>query len=134
MAAVERGERKLKLREKREVSTVLTDCLQVMTYYLTSVTRNNNLYRFHNTDQTDFRYVFEMAGLTGNIDLIASGIEYALYLVFTGITFYFIDRKSMYLQLALTINSELSAGVGRRPILIFGAIGMGACLMTVGGV
>jgi len=61
-------------------------------------------------------YVFAMAGLTGNINLISSGIQYALFIVFTVFTFFFIDFT------------------GRRPLLIFGAIGMGVCHFVVGGI
>ncbi|MCJ1292662.1 hypothetical protein MMC34_004215 [Xylographa carneopallida] len=61
-------------------------------------------------------YVFQMAGLTGNINLISSGVQYALFVVFTGIVFFFIDST------------------GRRPLLIYGAIGMGICQFVVGGV
>ena len=61
-------------------------------------------------------YVFEMAGLTGNVNLISSGVQYALFIVFTGAVFFFIDRT------------------GRRPLLIYGALGMGICQYVVGGV
>lgn len=61
-------------------------------------------------------YVFNMAGLQGNVDLISSGIQYALFIVFTVCTFFFIDFT------------------GRRPLLIFGAIGMGICHFVVGGI
>ena len=61
-------------------------------------------------------YVFQMAGLTGNINLISSGVQYALFIVFTAVTFFFIDNT------------------GRRPLLIYGAIGMGICQIIVGGV
>ena len=61
-------------------------------------------------------YVFQMAGLTGNINLISSGVQYALFIVFTAVTFFFIDNT------------------GRRPLLIYGAIGMGICQFVVGGV
>ncbi|KAF1989431.1 MFS sugar transporter-like protein [Aulographum hederae CBS 113979] len=68
----------------------------VMTYYIT--------------------YIFAMAGLHGNINLISSGIQYALFIIFSVATFFFIDRT------------------GRRPLLIYGAIGMGVCHFVIGGV
>jgi hypothetical protein len=54
-------------------------------------------------------YVFEMAGLTGNINLVSSGVQYALFIIFTGVMFFFIDKT------------------GRRNLPIFEAIGMGTC-------
>lgn len=57
-----------------------------------------------------------MAGLTGNVGLISSGVQYALFLVGTAATFFFIDTT------------------GRRPLLIYGAIGMGICMFVVGGI
>lgn len=38
-------------------------------------------------------YVFYMANLTGNINLISAGIQYALFIIFTSVTFLFIDSK-----------------------------------------
>ncbi|KAK5062518.1 hypothetical protein LTR84_004591 [Exophiala bonariae] len=61
-------------------------------------------------------YIFAMAGLEGNINLIASGVQYALFIVFTTIMFFYIDRT------------------GRRPLLIYGALAMGACHFCVGGI
>jgi sugar porter (SP) family MFS transporter len=61
-------------------------------------------------------YVFQMAGLTGNINLISSGVQYALFIIFTTMVFFFIDKT------------------GRRPLLIYGAIAMGVCQFVVGGV
>jgi len=66
----------------------------VMTYYLT--------------------YVFTMAGLSGNINLISAGVQYALFIIFSLMTFLFIDKT------------------GRRPLLIYGAIGMGICHFIIG--
>jgi len=45
-------------------------------------------------------YVFDMAGLTGNVGLISSGIEYAIFIIGTAATFFFIDKT------------------GRRPLLV----------------
>ena len=61
-------------------------------------------------------YVFEMAGLTGNVNLISSGVQYALFIVFTSVVFFFVDKT------------------GRRPLLIYGALGMGICQFVVGGI
>ena len=56
-----------------------------------------------------------MAGLSGNINLIASGVQYALFIIFTTIMFFYIDKT------------------GRRPLLIYGALAMAACHFVVGG-
>ncbi|KAI2635272.1 general substrate transporter [Xylaria nigripes] len=61
-------------------------------------------------------YVFLIAGLQGNIDLVASGVQYALFIVFTTVMFFFIDRT------------------GRRNLLMAGGIGMGICHFVIGGV
>ncbi|KAJ5103858.1 sugar transporter [Penicillium argentinense] len=61
-------------------------------------------------------YVFQMANMTGNILLISSGIQYALFIIFTSIMFFFIDKT------------------GRRTLLMYGAIGMALCHFVVGGV
>jgi len=60
-------------------------------------------------------YVFLMAGLTGNTNLTSSGIQYALFIIFTSATYLFIDKT------------------GRRPLLIWGAVGMAICHFVVGG-
>lgn len=57
-----------------------------------------------------------MANLSGNVNLVSSGVQYAVFIIGTGITFLFIDK------------------IGRRPLLIYGAIGMGVCMFIVGGV
>ena len=61
-------------------------------------------------------YVFQMAGLTGNVNLISSGVQYALFIIFNSIDFFFVDKT------------------GRRPLLIYGALGMGICQFVVVGV
>ncbi|KAL4890510.1 sugar transporter [Aspergillus ambiguus] len=61
-------------------------------------------------------YIFQMANLRGNILLISSGIQYALFIVFTSVIFFYIDKTS------------------RRGLLMYGAIGMGICHFVVGGV
>ncbi|TKA30042.1 hypothetical protein B0A50_02761 [Salinomyces thailandicus] len=60
-------------------------------------------------------YIFSMAGLSGNLNLVASGVQYALFIVFTTIMFFYVDK------------------VGRRPLLVFGALGMVFCHFVVGG-
>ena len=57
-----------------------------------------------------------MAGLTGNINLISSGVQYALFIIFTTVMFFYVDKT------------------GRRTLLIAGAIGMAICHFVVGGV
>jgi hypothetical protein len=78
-------------------------------------------------------YIFDMANLTGNTGLVSSGIQYAIFIVGTAATFFFIDKT------------------GRRPLLvcclpirylpllmyipkIYGAIAMAVCMFVVGGV
>lgn len=61
-------------------------------------------------------YIFAMADLSGNINLISSGVQYALFIIFTTFIFFYIDKT------------------GRRPLLIYGAIAMGVCHFVVGGV
>jgi Sugar (and other) transporter len=60
-------------------------------------------------------YIAEMAGLRGNVAMVTSGIQYAVFIIFTGIMWLFIDRTS------------------RRTLLIIGALGMGFCHFVVGG-
>ena len=45
-------------------------------------------------------YIFEMANLTGNTGLISSGVQYAIFIIGTAATFFFIDKT------------------GRRPLLV----------------
>lgn len=61
-------------------------------------------------------YIFSMANLSGNIHLISSGVQYALFIIFSTIMFFFVDK------------------IGRRTLLVYGAIAMGVCHMVVGGV
>jgi len=61
-------------------------------------------------------YIFDMANLTGNVGLISSGIQYAVFLIGTAATFFFIDKT------------------GRRPLLIYGALAMATCFFVVGGI
>ena len=49
-------------------------------------------------------YVFQMAGLSGNVNLYSSAIQYVIFLVTTGVMLPFIDR------------------IGRRQLLIGGAV------------
>ncbi|EDU39939.1 high affinity glucose transporter [Pyrenophora tritici-repentis Pt-1C-BFP] len=60
-------------------------------------------------------YLFAMAGLSGNINLVSSGIQYALFIIFSSIMFFFVDK------------------IGRRTLLVWGAISMGVCHFVVGG-
>lgn len=61
-------------------------------------------------------YIASMAGLTGNVAMVTSGIQYAVFIIFTGVMWLFIDKT------------------GRRTLLVWGAIGMGFCHFVVGGV
>jgi MFS family permease len=61
-------------------------------------------------------YIFAMAGLEGNIKLISSGVQYALFIIFSSIMFFFVDK------------------FGRRTLLVWGALTMGLCHFVVGGV
>ncbi|EAQ90263.1 conserved hypothetical protein [Chaetomium globosum CBS 148.51] len=60
-------------------------------------------------------YIAQMAGLTGDVAMVTSGIQYAVFIIFTGIMWIFIDKT------------------GRRTLLVWGAIGMGFCHLVVGG-
>lgn len=44
-------------------------------------------------------HVFEIAGMTGNIHLISSGVQYALFIIFTTVMFFFIDNTGRSAQL-----------------------------------
>jgi len=57
---------------------------------------------------------FSWLNSSGNINLISSGVQYALFIVFTCFTYLFIDKT------------------GRRPLLVYGAIGMGVCHYVIG--
>ncbi|KAI1082800.1 general substrate transporter [Whalleya microplaca] len=59
-------------------------------------------------------YVFLMADLQGDINLISSGVQYALFIIFTTAMFFFIDNT------------------GRRTLLVYGSIGMAVCHFVVG--
>jgi hypothetical protein len=61
-------------------------------------------------------YVFQMAGLTGNINLVSSSIQYVIFLVTTAVTLTMIDK------------------VGRRPLFVYGGIAMGALNFAVAGI
>lgn len=61
-------------------------------------------------------YIFQMAGLMGNINLISSGAQYAALIIGTAITYVVVDK------------------IGRRPLLVLGVLGMGTCHFVVGGV
>ncbi|KAI8909275.1 sugar transporter [Powellomyces hirtus] len=61
-------------------------------------------------------YVFSMAGIKGNANDIASLVQYVILIIFSTAVFFFIDKT------------------GRRPLLIYGALGMALCLFVVGGI
>ncbi|KAK3936800.1 general substrate transporter [Diplogelasinospora grovesii] len=61
-------------------------------------------------------YIAQMAGLTGNVAMVTSGVQYAVFIIFTGVMWVFIDKT------------------GRRTLLIWGALGMAFCHFVVGGV
>jgi MFS family permease len=58
----------------------------------------------------------DMANLSGEINLIASGVQYALFIIFSSIMFFFVDK------------------IGRRTLLVWGAIAMAFCHFVVGGI
>jgi MFS family permease len=60
-------------------------------------------------------YIFYMANLSGNVNLVASGVQYALFILFSSIMFFFVDK------------------IGRRTLLVWGAVAMGFCHFVVGG-
>ncbi|KAH7170823.1 hypothetical protein EDB81DRAFT_753290 [Dactylonectria macrodidyma] len=60
-------------------------------------------------------YVFQMANLTGKINLITAGVQYALFIIFTTVMFFFIDKT------------------GRCSLLGWGAVGMSLRRFVVGG-
>lgn len=61
-------------------------------------------------------YIAKMAGLEGDVAMVTSGVQYAVFIIFTGIMFLFIDK------------------VGRRPLLIVGLLGMAFCHFVIAGV
>ncbi|ODV97824.1 hypothetical protein PACTADRAFT_324 [Pachysolen tannophilus NRRL Y-2460] len=61
-------------------------------------------------------YIFEMAGYTGNTNLVASSIQYVIFVVMTAPALFFLDK------------------VGRRPLLLIGAVLMAAFLFAVGAI
>jgi MFS family permease len=58
----------------------------------------------------------DMANLSGEINLIASGVQYALFIIFSSIMFFFVDK------------------IGRRTLLVWGAVAMAFCHFVVGGI
>lgn len=65
---------------------------------------------------THMAFGAEICSLTGNINLISSGVQYALFIIFTTVIFFYIDKTS------------------RRGLLMYGALAMAACHFVVGGV
>lgn len=61
-------------------------------------------------------YIAQMAGLTGDVGMVTSGVQYAVFIIFTGVMWVFIDRT------------------GRRTLLVYGALGMAFCHFVIGGV
>ncbi|KAK0672209.1 general substrate transporter [Cercophora samala] len=61
-------------------------------------------------------YIAQMAGLEGDVAMVTSGIQYAVFIIFTGVMWLFIDKT------------------GRRTLLVWGALGMGFCHFVIGGV
>ncbi|KAF2019055.1 general substrate transporter [Aaosphaeria arxii CBS 175.79] len=61
-------------------------------------------------------FIFYMAGLEGDVNLISAGVQYALFIIFSSIMFFFVDK------------------IGRRTLLFWGAVTMAFCHFVVGGV
>ncbi|KAH7023138.1 general substrate transporter [Ilyonectria destructans] len=59
-------------------------------------------------------YVFQMANLTGKINLITAGVQYALFIVFTTVMFFFIDKTGRRSLLDVPGGVDGNANVGIR--------------------
>jgi len=78
-------------------------------------------------------YIFEMANLTGNTGLISSGIQYAIFIVGTAATFFFIDKTGRRPLLVSLLDPKTGFELADLCLQIYGAICMGICMFVVGG-
>ena len=60
-------------------------------------------------------YIFAIPNLQGNIKLVSSGVQYALFIIFSSIMFFSVDK------------------IGRRTLLVWGALAMGFCHFFLSG-
>ena len=60
-------------------------------------------------------YIFYMANLQGNDNLISSVVQYAAFIIFSSVMFFFVVK------------------IGRQDLLVWGAVAMGFCHFVVGG-
>lgn len=75
-----------------------------------------------------------MANLSGNINLIASGVQYALFIVFTTVMFFYVGVSLLHVCKSMPADEQLQIDkTGRRILLVSGAVLMGVCHFIVGG-
>jgi MFS family permease len=78
-----------------------------------------------------------MAGLTGDVAMVTSGIQYAVFIIFTGVMWYVFTSPLLSVDRTIANTGTHRIFIdktGRRTLLVWGAVGMGFCHFVVGGV